>query len=55
MGDASSSVAVADFNGDNISDLVTANTISDNVSVLLGDGSGGFEEQQTFAVGESKY
>ena len=36
------SVAVGDFNGDGRPDLVTANAGSNNVSVLLGDGSGGF-------------
>src|SRR5206468_1762617 len=37
-----SSVAVADVNGDGKPDLVTANFGSNNVSVLLGNGSGGF-------------
>jgi hypothetical protein len=36
-------VAVADFNRDGISDLVTANYNSDNVSVLLGNGDGTFQ------------
>jgi M6 family metalloprotease-like protein len=35
-------VAVGDFNGDGIPDLATANSGSSSVSVLLGDGSGGF-------------
>ena len=33
------SVAVADFNGDGKPDLATANSSSNNVSVLLGDGN----------------
>jgi hypothetical protein len=36
------SVAVGDFNGDGIPDLAIANSIGSNVSVLLGDGTGGF-------------
>jgi len=36
------SLVVGDFNGDGIQDLATENGSSDNVTVLLGDGSGGF-------------
>jgi uncharacterized protein (TIGR03437 family) len=35
-------VAIADFNGDLVSDLVVANQGTNTVSVLLGDGMGGF-------------
>jgi len=35
-------IAVGDFNGDRKLDLAVANTRGNNVSVLLGDGSGGF-------------
>jgi beta-glucanase (GH16 family) len=35
-------IALADFNGDHILDAVTANFGSDDYSVLLGDGAGGF-------------
>ncbi len=35
-------VRVGDFNGDGIQDLVTANGTSNDVSVMLGTGSGGF-------------
>jgi len=35
-------VVAADWNGDGKMDLATANTDSNNVSVLLGDGAGGF-------------
>ena len=45
------SVAVEDFNGDNIPDLAVANRSSNNVSVLLGDGSGSFGTQTTFGGG----
>ena len=44
-------VAVADVNGDGIPDVITANYISGTVSVLLGNGDGSFQQQQTFAVG----
>jgi hypothetical protein len=36
------SVAVGDFNGDGNLDIATANSGSDNVTVLLGTGTGGF-------------
>jgi FG-GAP-like repeat len=36
------SVALADLNGDGRTDLAVANNTSKNVSVLLGDGAGGF-------------
>ena len=35
-------LAVADLNGDGYPDLVTANQVSDSVSVYLNNGSGGF-------------
>jgi hypothetical protein len=47
------SVAVADFNGDGIPDLVIANSGANNVTLLLGNGSGGFTPAagSPFAVG----
>src|SRR2546423_5490 len=47
------SVAAGDFNGDGQRDLVVANSGSDNVSVYLGDGKGGFSDAINFAVGSS--
>jgi hypothetical protein len=47
------SVAVGDFNGDGKQDLATANPNSNNLSVLLGDGSGSFAAAVNFTVGSS--
>jgi flagellin-like hook-associated protein FlgL len=44
------SVTTADFNGDGVTDLVSANRNSLTVSVLLGNGDGTFSAQQTFAT-----
>ena len=53
MGSLPHSVAVADFNGDGKLDVVTANYGGNNVTVLLGNGSGGFTAAagSPFAVG----
>jgi hypothetical protein len=45
------SVAVGDFNGDGIPDLAVANFYSANVSVLLGNGDGSFQDARNFAAG----
>src|SRR5262249_28794327 len=45
------SVAIGDLNGDGKLDLAVANFGSNNVSVLLGNGSGGFAAATNFAVG----
>jgi FG-GAP-like repeat/Dockerin type I domain/FG-GAP repeat len=46
-------IAVADFNGDGIQDLAVAAETSNNVTVLLGNGSGGFSAMSgsPFAAG----
>ncbi|MEG4818339.1 Calx-beta domain-containing protein, partial [Microcoleus sp. K5-D4] len=49
------SVAVADFNKDGNSDLVTANNLTNNVSLLLGNGDGTFGTATYFGVGSSPY
>ncbi len=51
-GDCPSSVAVGDFNGDGKQDLAVANSGSDNVSILLGDGAGNFSAPTNFGVGD---
>ncbi len=44
-------MAVGDFDGDGDLDLVTANDFADAVSVLIGDGAGGFAAPRNFAAG----
>ncbi|WP_418006552.1 DUF4347 domain-containing protein, partial [Nostoc piscinale] len=44
-------VTVGDFNGDGKLDLAVANRYSNNVSVLLGNGTGGFGTATNFTVG----
>ena len=51
VGSGSASVAVGDFDSDGNLDLVTANASSDNVSVLLNDGTGSFGSATNFDVG----
>lgn len=43
-------LVAADFNGDGKTDLATANLESANVSLLIGDGNGGFAPVVNFAV-----
>src|SRR4051812_18566438 len=42
-------VAVGDFNRDGIPDLITANADTNNVSLLLGNGAGGFSVGGNFS------
>jgi protein-L-isoaspartate O-methyltransferase len=46
------SVTTADFNGDTFADIATANLASDDVSVLLGNGTGGFSAATNFTMGD---
>src|SRR5207244_335105 len=45
------SVAIGDVNGDGKPDLAVANSNSNTLSVLLGDGTGGFGAATNFSVG----
>ena len=51
-GDAPVSVALGDVNGDGRPDLAVANSTSNNVSVLLGNGDGTFQPPVNFAAGD---
>ena len=53
VGNGSRSVTAGDFDGDSIVDLATANSGSNNVSILVGNGDGTFADQQSFPVGDS--
>ncbi|HET9407159.1 MAG TPA: FG-GAP-like repeat-containing protein [Candidatus Sulfotelmatobacter sp.] len=44
-------MAVGDFNGDGKPDLAVANEFSNNVSILLGDGHGGFQTHVDYPAG----
>ena len=44
-------IVAGDFNGDGRTDLAVANSGSNDVSVLLGNGDGTFQPQVTYAVG----
>lgn len=50
VGSVPTSVVVADFNGDNISDIATSNIFDGNVSILLGDGQGDFSQAANFSA-----
>lgn len=49
-GDGPSAVTSADFDGDGSADIAVANSLSHDVSILLNNGSGGFEGQVTYDV-----
>jgi hypothetical protein len=48
-------IAIGDFNGDGIPDVVVTNQGSNTVGVFLGTGNGTFGAEQTFATGSSPY
>ncbi|HEV2768758.1 MAG TPA: VCBS repeat-containing protein [Solirubrobacteraceae bacterium] len=51
-GDLPYSVETADLDGDGVLDIVSPNTISDDVTVLLGEGNGTFAPPRTFPGGD---
>ena len=51
MGTAPDALVAGDFNGDGRTDLAVANYGSNDVSVLLGNGDGTFQDQVPYAVG----
>ncbi|MEA3210801.1 MAG: large repetitive protein [Chthoniobacter sp.] len=53
-GKGSSAVAVGDVNGDMIPDFVTANSLTNNVSILLGKGDGTFGVPKNISSGGKK-
>ena len=53
VGDLPWSVAIGDLNGDSKRDLVVGSFFSDKVSVLLGDGAGGFGDATDFPAGDA--
>jgi VCBS repeat-containing protein len=53
VGQSPDAIAAGDFNGDGVLDLAIANQASNTVSVLLGNGHGGFGPAVAYAVGSS--
>jgi hypothetical protein len=55
VGDTPFAIATGNFNGDGFPDLAVANSDSDNVSILLADGSGGFGTATNIGVGDGPF
>jgi hypothetical protein len=53
VGSRPASIVIGDLNGDTNSDLAVANEGSDNVSVLVGTGTGSFGAATNFAAGQN--
>lgn len=51
VGTGPNSIAMGDFNGDGIIDLAVLNEADNTVSILLGESSGTFAPQVTYATG----
>ena len=55
LGQGQSLIAAADINGDGKDDLIIANSYTNSMSVMLGDGDGTFQNAQPFAVGVAPF
>jgi uncharacterized repeat protein (TIGR01451 family) len=53
VGTSPSAIVIGDFNGDGKPDLAVANSGSNNVSILLGNGDGTFQPAVDYAAGNS--
>ena len=51
VGTNPTSIAAGDFNGDNILDIAVTNSVSNNISILLGTGQGVFGNATNYAAG----
>ena len=51
VGTNPTSIAAGDFNGDNILDIAVTNSVSNNISILLGIGQGVFGNATNYAAG----
>jgi hypothetical protein len=51
VGTNPTSIAAGDFNGDNILDIAVTNSVSNNISILLGTGKGVFGNATNYAAG----
>lgn len=49
------SIAVGDFDSDGVDDLAVANNMSDTISILIGDGDGGFQPPVNLGVGDGPH
>ncbi|MDC0358922.1 FG-GAP-like repeat-containing protein [Oligoflexia bacterium] len=51
--DDANSIAIADFDGNGVQDIVTSDYYSDSVSIFEGNGDGTFQAYNTFAAGQT--
>jgi len=53
VGEEPRSIVIQDFDGDSNLDIITSNKVTDNISLLIGNGDGTFNSQVTFDVGDA--